>query len=363
MRSRVSKQTPNLRRQGISCPYPASSSLTYDDRLGGFLVRDSALIAEILHSLRFQVVDYARHYLEISERTGLDFAASVTAMERMPLANEGPAHRELRTRSARAMSDDWRENAAAMERHIFQLVDTAFGGEGDLDLVGQFAVPIFNHLYRLWSGVTLERGLRIAEVFCGRMSLNRRQRVDAGLRRLDDALNGSLACVPNDVAMSFAILASDSLVGSLSLSLWTLFSQNDGNRISDIPFPETLPSTAVPYIDRIATEDVEIRGIRFSRGQRARLMLQATAGVECGRENDLFFGAGRHLCVGKAMTNLIWKSVCASLAQTDLRVRVVNLAMRRPDHVFHYPESAKVFLYACSNRNTLRQDFPQSRRN
>jgi hypothetical protein len=345
-RSRVSEQAPNFRRQGISCSAPASSSLTYDDRLGGFVVCDSMLIAEILHSNRFQVVDYARHYLEISKRTGLDFAASVAAMEHMPLANEGPAHRELRTRSARAMSDDWRENAADMERHIFQLVDAAFGGEGDLDLVGQLAVPIFNHLYRLWSGVTLDRELRIAEVFCGRMSLNRRQRVDAGLRRLDHDLNDSLVRVPKDVAMSFAILASDSLVGSLALSLWTLFSENDGNRISDIPFPETLPSTAVPYIDRIATEDVEIIGISFSRGQRARLMLQATAVGECGRESDLFFGAGRHLCVGKAMTNLIWKSVCTSLAQTELRVRVVGLAMRRPDHVFHYPKSAKVVLYA-----------------
>jgi hypothetical protein len=324
-------------------PDPAISGIAFEPRINGFVIRDGALIAEILRSDDFHVVDYARHFQEIADRTELDLAASIEAMRQMPLANEGPAHRTLRRRSAQAVSDVWHANAGEMERYIVELAGATFGTEGKFDLVSQFSVPVFNALYRLWSGVTLVDELAIAQVFCGRMGLNRRLDLDAAIGRLKADLDGAAPSISRDVALSFAVLASDSLAGSLSLSLWTLLSEVDGRRISDIRLPLTLPSTAVPYVDRIAVADVEIQGHRFGKGARVRLMLGDTA--TAGASRALFFGAGRHACVGKSMTNHIWKSIAAALAQIEFRVTAVSFAERRPDHVFHYLQSARVHIH------------------
>jgi cytochrome P450 len=310
----------------------------------GHVISDPTLISEILRSRDFRVVDYAWHYDAIAKRTGLDFDASIKAMAAMPLANEDNAHRQLRSRSARAISASWHEATDDLREYIGERVRLTFARPGEIELVGDLCFPIFSHLYAFWSGLALDEEPGVSQVFCGRMSLNRRRQVDDRLAGLDAALHRSATRIPGDVALSFAILASDALVGSLALSLWDAFSTREGQRITNIRFPEALPASAVPYVDRIAGSDIELRGVAFVKGQRVRLML-GDAEPDPNGARDLFFGAGRHLCLGKPMTEMIWTCLVRSLSRVQLRLTPQSLVMRRPDHVFRYPQSATVRLH------------------
>lgn len=330
--------------------YAALRPFRFDESLGLICVYDKDLIAAIFRSEDFRINAFADHYRTIADRTGLDLQASIDVLDHIPFSKEGDEHRRLRTEMTAVVSADSRKNVAGMEKFAGDLTETLFVAGADIEIVRHLARPIFYELFSRWLKVDEREFLKetnISQVFDGAMSLNRRKKVNHDLRHLTCAFAERRDLIPTtpEFAVAMNVLGNDALMGTLALSLWHVFEQNPGARLCDIAFPANLPATSVPFIERVANRDVEMGELKVAKDQKVRLMIDATSRQVTGDEADLFFGKGRHLCIGKPMTLIIWRSVTKALSSLPLRFKLGEMRLRRGDYAFTYPEHAKLSIH------------------
>jgi hypothetical protein len=141
------------------------------------------------------------------------------------------------------------------------------------------------------------------------------------------------------------ILGNDALKGSISLSLWELLERNPGSRLDRIEYRKGMPSTGVPFIERVAREDIEVNGMKVDKGQRVRLYLDATTYSVTGKENDVLFGKGKHVCLGKPMSLAIWRSLAATLGSIPLYFTLGEMKLRSQDYAFNCLEYGRLKIH------------------
>jgi cytochrome P450 len=330
--------------------YDALRPFHFDQHLKVLCVYDKELIAAIFRSEDFRINAFADHYRTIAERTGIDFQASIATLDHIPFSKEGDEHKRLRTEMAAVVSADSREHIAGMETFINELVKNLFVSGKEIELNQQLGRAIFYELFSRWLKVDQREFMKesnISQVFDGAMSLNRRKKVNGDLHELTCAFAERRERMPTtpEFAVAMNVLGNDALMGSLVLSTWHILEQNPGARLSDIEFPTNLPATGVPFIERIANRDVEIKGLSVAKDQKVRLMIDATSRQVTGEEADLFFGKGRHLCIGKPMTLIVWRSFAKAVMALPLRFTLGEMRLRTGDYAFSYPEYARVRLH------------------
>ena len=330
--------------------YESLRPFSFDEHLNVLCVYDADMISAIFRSEDFRINAFADHYRTIAGRTGIDFQASIDTLDHVPFSKEGEEHRRLRTEMARIVSADSREHIAGMEAYIVDLVRKLFVGGSDVELVHQLARPIFYELFSRWLKVdhrTFMREAPYSQVFDGAMSLNRRKKVNQHLGELKCAFAERADQLPTtpEIAVAMNVLGNDALIGSLVLSFWHMLEQHPGARLSDIEFPANLIATGVPFIERIANRDVEIGGMKVAKDEKVRLVIDATSRQISGSEADLFFGKGRHLCIGKPMMLIVWRSLTKTLNALPLRFATEEMKLRSGDYAFNYPERARISLH------------------
>lgn len=330
--------------------YEALKPFSFDEHLNVMCVYDKGLIATILRSEDFRINPFADLYRTIAERTGIDFQASIDTLDHIPFSKEADEHRRLRGEMTRIVSADSREHIAGIEAFIGDLVARIFVAGNEVDLVEQLARPVFHELFSRWMKVDEREFVtasNFSQVFDGVMSLNRRKTVNANLRDLKCAFAARADEVPTtpDFAVAMNVLGNDALIGSLALSLWHMLEQHQGARLSEIEFPANLNATAVPFIERIANREVEVNGMKVAKDQKVRLVIDATSRHISGDEADLLFGKGRHLCVGKPMTLVVWRSLTTAIGAIPLRFTLGDKKIRTGDYAFTYPEFAWISLH------------------
>jgi cytochrome P450 len=96
--------------------------------------------------------------------------------------------------------------------------------------------------------------------------------------------------------------------------------------------------TGVPYVERYATEALDLGGVRIERGQRIRLMLQSIAYSDEASGRARMFGMGAHACLGRQISLDLWGCLARKLGETAMTAEIVEHTMRRSDFVFTCPE-------------------------
>jgi cytochrome P450 len=322
----------------------------FDDDLGCLCVLDADIIAAVFRSDKFSVVSFADQYRYIMERAEIDFGATITAFDHIPLANEGDRHRQLRAEMASVVGARGRATTHAMEDFVASLAKRLFVAGNEIDIPEDIARPIFLQLFALWLGVDhseLVEEPNFSQVFDMKMSLNRRKKINRNVGQLTCAFAERRDRIPTspEIATAMNILGNDALRGSMALSLWEVLARNAGARLEEIDYPQNLPSTGVPYIERVAIEDVEIGGMSVAKGQRVRLYLDAASAHVSGKEADVLFGKGRHVCVGKPMSLAIWRSLTRTLRTIPLRFTMGDMKLRTRDYAFSCLEHARVSIH------------------
>ncbi len=329
--------------------YDRLSPFAFDDQLNCWCVFDGELISAIFQSDTFQVVPYAQYYREIAERTSIDLDAIITALDFIPLANEGADHKRLRGEFAAVTAGQGRSVVEAMEEYVASLMRNVFVAGTDVDL-SAFVQRIYHQLFSLWLGTRQDDVVGtsdFSQVFDRTRSLNRRKSLNRNLAELTCSFakkRDKLSTSP-EIAVAMNVVGRDAFVGSIVLSFRETLARSPGARLCDIAFSQTLPSTAVPYVERLAMKDAEIGGMRVRKGQRIRLFLDATAQHVSGEDANLLFGKGRHICLGKPITLVIWRAMVAAASTISVRCTVGEFKMREGDYVFSYPERAIVRLH------------------
>jgi cytochrome P450 len=106
-----------------------------------------------------------------------------------------------------------------------------------------------------------------------------------------------------------------------------------------------LTATGVPYVERVLEKDCTISGSLLKGGDRIRLVLGAyqKAGVSDERnESKLYFGIGRHTCLGKMLSVKAWKVLVGKLQTINRSVEISSISYRISDSVFSCPISFRV---------------------
>jgi len=309
-------------------------------------ILDPELIAEAFRSPLLHAVDYAGINEGVAARTGIDLSMMVTALRQVPLAQEGCPHRDLRQEFARVLAGKPAELAPLVDARMASIVAAHFAAGARVDLVADVALPLYEAVFANLLGVSpsvFAQDHDYSQVFDGMMSLNRRRKLNASLARVHDRLGEHTpAGMSRETALALMILGRDALIGTVVNSLWHEISAHPGKRLAQIDFGGVPASTSVPFIEREATEEMELGPLRLAKGQRVRLMLDATTREMAGRDAGLTFGKGRHLCLGRPLALAVWSAMGRALRRVELVAVPLELTHRAGDYVFNYPERAWV---------------------
>ncbi len=329
--------------------YETYRSLTpwrHDTELDCICVFDAELISAIFRSDAFHVIDYRAAYQRIMERTGIELGAILNALSHIPLANEGGAHKQLRNDIAAVLGVGLRMHRTEITDAVGAAVAKAFRPGRRVDLVDDVFVPAYKAVFGLVFGIDharIETDPMISQIFDRTISLNRRKKMQSAITALGASLDrhSEEGAIDRNLAVALTILGHDAMIGSLSLSAWHVFRSNDGAMSSGIEFPDLLPATSVPYIERVAAAETTVGDLTVDKGQRVRLYMDAASGRAAdGDDPDLFFGRGRHLCLGKPITLGVWQAFKSAVATLDRPIFAEELNVRSKDYVFTYPEHA-----------------------
>jgi len=305
-------------------------------------VFDGELASEILKSPEFEVISLQNIFEDISARTGLDFRASISVLKNMPLFLNGSDHKRVRSEMAGILAATREDQTAAIEESTRKAFSANLINGGSMDLVTDLTGPIFRAFTTAeWTeGATEENYPRIMDPI---YSLNKRRQINQSWAHVISTHSDKT--ISAEVKLALLTLGNDTFRGSLAISLWKTIERNKNVALKDIPWPETIPATSLPYADRVALSDWERNGFKIKAGHRVRVVLEASALYGPLETSDCLFGKGRHMCVGRPAAETAWRTIVEQVKNSPLFARPVTLTYRDPDTMFCLPVSSRIEFY------------------
>jgi cytochrome P450 len=331
--------------------YRGFDRIHWDEKLRSWCVFDSDLIIGIMKSPNFAAVNYAEEYAKLESRTHTSWSALIDVLRIVPLANEGERHTQLRRAFAQLISAQSPSAKIAVRQFMAVAVPPVFQATKTAELMQDLLRPISDKVFAELLGAMPpppadSAEMSASQIFDRHLSLNRRKLVQAEVSRIADWFahhKDELKTSP-DVATALLIVGHDSLIGSLASSLVAILSDRPGIPLSDHHYPDALPRTGVPYVERVVTTNCRFDDVDFLAGDRVRLFLDAYPARENATGQAPYFGSGRHLCVGKDLSQEVWRDLCAELAKLAVRVSVRQVQFRPHDFVFNMYRTITVAL-------------------
>jgi cytochrome P450 len=304
-------------------------------------VFETGAITAILKSTEFVSKDFAEWHRALG-KVRIDCSSMIQILDHVATANEGKRHAEIRKDAARVIAANAGSTKGAVATEVAALVPTLCRAGASVDLVRDIIQPVCDTLFEQLLGARCppqpDKGVSASQVFDLYLSLTRRKeiiaRADAMLAAYASAQD-SLTTSP-DYATSLRILGYDSIVGSLGSSLLHVLKETPEQRLCEVPFPQALPKTGVPYVERFATKDCIVGGASIKKGDRLRLYLDAGTPRNGADAGACYFGRGRHSCLGEDLSNWLWRTLTAELARLPLYCTIEREVRRKPDWVFVY---------------------------
>lgn len=315
-----------------------SPPIEWISALGCWCVFETRAIKVILKSTDFVAPDFAEWHRSLG-RMGIDCSSVIEILNYVATANEGKRHAEIRESMARVIAAQASSVREEVGKTVSEHVPKLCRAGRSVDLVGEIVRPVCDTLFEHLLGIAVpaDDGISVSQIFDLYLSLNRRKEIvskaGAALKTYKEA-RSSLNTEP-EYATSFRMLGYDSIAGSLGGSILHVLRGARGMRLCDISYPQVLPKTSVPYIERFAAADCRLGDAVIKRGDRVRLYLDpgeddhATTG-EC------YFGRGRHSCLGEDLSNWLWLALTKEFARLPLYVSIESVVRRKPDWVFVY---------------------------
>ena len=257
-------------------------------------------------------------------------------LDHIPLANEQEQHRRSRRELSRLNNATYSNrleklNAALLQREIL------FRKSGVVDLTQAFFHPIVDAITLPIPAMRLERQWPgPSQIFDRFLSLNRRRKVYQAINELYAVAEES-DLENKDELIALRILGYDALLGSMEASFLHVIRSHAGMPLHQMPWPQTMPTTAVPTVERIAGRDLLLEGHAIQRGDRLRLFLATD-----NSDTDLFFGAGRHKCVGAGISQKIWRAFADCFSRQTCTIDVIEVIYPASDFIFICPQTITV---------------------
>ncbi len=294
----------------------------------------------ILRHPALDVAPFAERVTLLAAHSGLDLAATLFALNHLPLAVSRPRHPEVRRNIASLIADQTPALRPALPALVIDRL-AALTRPGTVDAIDAIVAPLVSDTISLLSGIVVapDEASEVSRIFSQKAGPARRLRIEAELRDLIARIEaGFPLATPEEVGLrlSLVILGRDALMGLLGTSLHAVISSAADRPLSEATFPELPPCTGVPYIDRVAQEPCTVEGTTLRAGDSIRARLDSLEAASDPARRLGFFGAGAHLCLGRSISLDLWREIGRCFGTIDARARVADYALRKDD-VFAFP--------------------------
>ena len=282
------------------------------------------------------------------QREGYAFPNLLFAFRYIPMCLNEADHRLARRRIAEYLA----ERRGVVTAAIPGIVENRIGilrKDGDVEVMRTIVDPIVKDVLGELNGVQpADRGsVRSASaIFDRMMGLKRRRALDNDLGKIRMLISRTLGATAteDDIGYRLAlfVLGYDALAGTIGETLHHLFVANAGKKLSEIVYPAMPLETGVPFVERIAAEFFEHRGVSIAKGDRLRILLQSFQYAPDPADRVRMFGVGLHACLGRQLSLDLWARIAGQLSRIENRVEVLAHAFRTEDYIFTCPDKLLV---------------------
>lgn len=331
-----------------SAIYKKDIKLWWSDGLARWMCTDTSLIKEILSNPIFEVPSYSVQ--KIVSKLPVDLEHNIKLIKYFPVAQDGESHKEIRKRHALQIAKNSEAALKAFEACFkLKLEKLVLEPNTTINLYDELIVPSF-HVF-LASLIDIDASLlsssdSISQVLDETLPLTVRLRLNKKIGELVNSLPDNISEDEKYFKVSVIALGSDSLMGTMTESLVNVLKINNGKLLSEIKWPDEIPVTGVPVIERVITKECKLNDISLQANQRIRLYLDAAGYIhsETPSYSQLYFGSGNHLCLGMPIGRKIWKIIKDNFEKTNKKIFIQEATRREYDNVFNIYNTIKVTL-------------------
>jgi len=324
--------------------YNSADPLFWSDELNCWITCDPSTIIFILKSNDFEVINYKKETVRLAHGLGADLFATANILGSIPLTQEGDSHAALRKQMAVELNQKSAAGPRELDCFAQAKISEKFDKNEKFDIASEIFAPFVAMLTSELSGICAAHfngDVSLSQVFDKCLSVNRRKLLNNVIDKMyTSAVQGSAADKAS-MRVAMMILGTDTLLGSIGESFIYSISTNPKKSMSEINWSEKLPITGVPYVERIANKSTVVSRIDVLKDQRVRVYLDAFRSEGSDYE-DLYFGAGRHVCLGRAVSQQAWQMLTSKFKKIGKNVSILQVRYRTSDYVFNCPISIEV---------------------
>lgn len=324
--------------------YRASENLVYAKKLKRWIVCHPDTIKKILNDDRFGVIFY--HFEKMIQRFDIAADELIKVRPYIPLTFDGPKHLDLRKKIALLIAKQSNEALFYFEKQIEEKFNHQLKDNKILDIYCDILKPVVQETIVRLANCKNPKHINIdslSSFFDETASIASRQLLNDTIYQCKVNLENN---DEDDIyfKIAFVILGIDSSLGTLSESLLSVLFKNKNIKLSAIDWPNQIPSTGVPVIERIANSNLELNDVKIMEGARVRLYLDAAGYQDEIMPNyaSLYFGSGHHACLGASIGKKFWMILYKHLARFHKFMTIEEILPREYDNVFNTYNSIKV---------------------
>jgi cytochrome P450 len=254
------------------------------------------------------------------------------------LSADGERHSALRKMAANRFSATAQDVLSARENAVAQIV-SRFQTPGQFDLISDSIRPAALDVMFALAGVGTE--IIASDLISPSRSIGRLRRIEAELQAMHDYVQFHYSQEDADakaMRIVLSLVGYEPLTAGLSINVMTLLLNNPGKRLCDINWPREFQTAPVRNVGRMAPAD-------SSPAQCPMRSVRVDTQVFLADPNNSYpsalFGRGKHSCMGRGITMMMWGSLIEGLSQLPSRVEIVDY--QAPDHwLFNVPIKAEL---------------------
>jgi hypothetical protein len=306
------------------------------------IFKDTIAVGSVLRSDKFGQYSMSERYRELKQRTGLDFDATIQLMDFLPAFLDGDRHKTIRKAMARQLAATKKLQEETAATRIVFLFDKLFIPPSAIELVSQFALPLWRDISASivdHNQDALDLINEIPLLFFPTPSIRERMKIN---KKLEKFIENNQKNIDDTLCnLALRVLGTRPFVGSLVLSLYQTIAENAGKKSNEIQWPRIFPASSLTFVDRICKHATQIGNDAFSVGARVRCCTQHE--THSSEENSaLLFGLGVHTCLGKGISEFVWKALTQHLSRLGARLAPLDIQIEADTEPFFMPSVARI---------------------
>ncbi|MEM0977499.1 MAG: hypothetical protein AAGJ34_08190 [Pseudomonadota bacterium] len=314
--------------------------ITYVADADAYYVTDPKTICDLLRRPEIDLFDSQNGYKKLTEALDLDFDATVTYLNSVPLGLRGGPHQETKRSAIQKVSHNFDEAVKTFETHFRNLAETLLTSPGRTDIFNEIYIPALRAALSQVTGADRELVDHAPEVvlaFDPYVSLKRRLKSNELIKRLFQIPELDQSARDQNRARGLSTLGSDASRGGIGYAVAEVFTNNVGARLSAMPWDDLRVYPAIAFVDRVCVQSFQYGEFAFREGDRIRLWLSASRD-DPEYQEILAFGFGKHSCPGRKLALRWLECIKETFRSIDMVAANVELVEKQNSYITVSPK-------------------------